>query len=94
MNDNIKRLQAKIEAEQKKVQNCSHKFGEATYNPYIRKEPYGFKTVGHGSDVWTEPAGYMDVKKDRWTRVCTICGKEEHTDKKVAVVSNYKPDFT
>jgi hypothetical protein len=93
MNDKIRQLQDEIEREKRKISNCRHNFGEAFFNPETVREPYGFRVTGRGSDMWSEPEGYNDVKKDRWTRVCKTCGKEEHTNKQKPVITNYKPDF-
>ncbi len=93
MNDKIKSLQQQIEAEQRKIDNCKHNFGEAFYDAETVLEPYGYKMVGQGSDVWHEPQGYREVKKDRWTRKCKTCGFEQHTYTKKPVITDYKPDF-
>jgi len=79
INNTIEQLQQQIAAEQKKMQQCAHKFGEPFSDPETTKEPYGFKQVGHGSDVYTEAEGWKDVLVPRWTRICTICGAKEHT---------------
>jgi hypothetical protein len=93
MNEKIRQLQEEIEREKRKLSNCQHNFGEAFYNPETVRESYGERTVARGSDIWYEPIGYHDVKKDRWTRVCNTCGKEEHTNKQKPVITNYTPDF-
>lgn len=93
MNDKIKMLQEQIEAEKRKIANCKHVFDKPFYNAETIKEPYGHKMVAQGSDVWYEPQGYHDVKKDRWTRKCTICGCEQHTDKLKPIVSGHEPLF-
>lgn len=93
MNENIQRLQQQIQAEESKIRNCDHLFGDPFYNPETIKEPYGFKTVAMGSDVWTEPEGYRDVEKDRWTRVCSKCGYEQHTTEKEPIINGYQPKF-
>ena len=93
MNDNIKRLQEQIEAEKRKISNCKHEFDKAFYNAETVREPYGYRMVGQGSDVWHEPEGYRDVKKDRWTRKCKVCGFEQHTHIQKAIVSGYEPSF-
>lgn len=93
MNDKIRKLQEQIRVEQQKIANCQHVFGKPFSNPEIVKEPYGFKYVGHGSDVWPEPEGYRDVSKPRWTRVCTLCGKEEHTYTMKPIITGSEPDF-
>lgn len=73
--------------------NCQHVFDKSFYNPFTTKEPYGYRTVGMGSDVWTEPEGYRDVEKPRWTRTCKKCGFEQHTDKKKSIIIKEEPDF-
>lgn len=93
MNDKIKELQAQIKAEEVKIRNCNHAYGEAVYNPEIVVEPYGYKTVGQGSDVWTEPQGFHEVSKQRWSRKCSKCGNEQFTYKQEAVAIDYKPSF-
>jgi DNA integrity scanning protein DisA with diadenylate cyclase activity len=92
-NDRIKQLQNEIESEKRKIQNCKHIFDKAFYNPETIKEPYGYEMKAQGSDVYYEPKGYKDVKKDRWTRKCTICGNEEHTDKQKPIINGYEPSF-
>jgi len=37
--------------------------------------------------------GYRDVTVPRWTRVCALCGKEEHTYKQKPIVKGYEADF-
>lgn len=93
MNNKMRELQRLIEIEKEKMNLCKHSFGPAFYTPYTEKEPYGFKTVGKGSDVWTEPEGYRDVTKERWTRACTICGFEQHTTEQEPIITGHKPKF-
>ena len=93
MNDKIKDLQRQIEAEKNKMNNCSHEWGEGKSNPETKREPYGHRMVTQGSDVWGEPEGYRDVTVPRWTRVCALCGKEEHTYKQKPIVKGYEADF-
>jgi hypothetical protein len=93
MNDNIKRLQKQIESEKRKIANCKHDFDKSFYNSETVREPYGYKMVAQGSDVWGEPQGYHDVKKDRWTRKCKVCGFEQHTYSQKPIVSGYEPSF-
>ena len=93
MNDNIKKLQQQIEAEEEKVRRCKHEYGEPFSNPETVREPYGFKTEGHGSDVHTVAEGYHDVEKQRWTRICKKCGNQDHTNKQEPVISSYRPSF-
>lgn len=93
MNDKIRELQKQIQNEESKIRNCKHNFGQPYYDPETVKEPYGYRTVGQGSDVWSEPMGYRDVKKDRWTRKCSSCGFEQHTNKQEPVIKEFKPKF-
>lgn len=93
MNDNIKRLQEQIEEEKRRISNCKHYFDDAFYNAETVKEGYGSVQDGAGSDPHWSFAGYRDVKKDRWTRICTKCGKEEHTYTKKPIVIGEEPDF-
>ena len=71
--------------------SCSHEWDEVKYDPEIKKEPYGCKTVKYGSDIFTEPEGYHDVEHKRWSRTCKKCGKVEYTKEQVAV--KYVPKF-
>lgn len=93
MNDRIKQLQSLIEEEKKKIANCHHIFGKAFSNPEIVKEGYGIKNVGQGSDIWLDFEGYRDVSKPRWTRICTQCGKEEHTYTMKPIITGSEPNF-
>lgn len=93
MNDNIRRLQEQIEAEKQKISNCNHDFDKPYYNAEINKEAYGYKMIAHGSDVWYEPEGYRDVKKDRWTRKCKICEVEQHTYTLKPIITGQEPSF-
>lgn len=93
MNDRIKELQREIELEKSKMTNCNHEFGKPYYNPDTKTEPYGFRQVAHGSDIWTEAEGYREVKVDRWSRKCKKCGFEEHTNKQKPIIQGYEPDF-
>ena len=83
--------ESKLSALKAEQNNCRHEWSETKYDPEIKREPYGFKTVGQGSHIWTEPEGYRDVKHDRWSRTCKKCGKVEYTKKQIAV--KYEPKF-
>lgn len=89
--------QLKIEYERKlsalraERNRCCHEWGEVKYDPEIKKEPYGYRTVAKGSDVWGEPEGYHDVEHKRWSRTCKKCGKVEYTTHRVPV--KYEPIF-
>lgn len=71
--------------------NCDHEWGEVKYDPEIKSDPYGYRMIAHGSDVWGEPDGYHDVEHKRWSRTCKKCGKVEYTNKQIAV--KYEPKF-
>lgn len=70
---------------------CCHEWGEVKYDPEIKKEPYGYRMIAQGSDVWGEPEGYHDVEHKRWSRTCKKCGKVEYTTHRVPV--KYEPVF-
>jgi hypothetical protein len=89
----IKELLERIRAEQSKIDACKHVFEKPFSNPETVREPSGFKLETHGSDSWSVPDGYHDVQKPRWTRVCTLCGKEEHTHTQKIVSTLKEPDF-
>ena len=93
MNDKIKQLNDQIQSELNKIKNCSHEFGAPYSNPETVMEPYGYRMVAMGSDVWGESEGVREVTKPRWTRVCKKCGLEEHTNKVEPIFSGYKPKF-
>jgi hypothetical protein len=95
MNQKILDLQKQIAAEQAKIAACKHDFGKVEYDPYLTTESYGYKLEGHGSDVYGVPEGYRPVTKDRWKRVCTICGYIQYTEKKECTIicSSENPKF-
>ena len=66
--DKIKELNDLIESEHRKISGCRpYRYGKPYYDPITVKEACGFRTVNHGSDIWSEPTGYRDVQIDRWT---------------------------
>ncbi len=89
----IDKLQQDLQRLQEIQHRCQHLWEDATYDPETVKEGYGMHLVGHGSDPYPEYTGYRDVKKDRWSRKCSVCGKKEYTYTREAVVSSYKPKF-
>lgn len=93
MNDKIRSLQQQIEDEKRKINNCQHYFAKPFYNPETVKEPYGYKMVTQGSDVWGEPEGIREVEKPRWTKKCQFCGYEQHTNKLKPIITGQEPDF-
>jgi len=93
MNDRMRELQKLMDAEKRKILHCTHQWGNAFYNPETVREGYGSKMEAHGSDVYYDYEGYHDVQKPRWTRKCSKCGCEDHTNKQKPVIKEYKPDF-
>ena len=91
--EKIERLSREIEIENQKIKDCHHIFSDPIYDPEFRKVGYGYKHVGHGSDIWPEPEGYEDKEFARWSRKCRICGHKQYTDKQIPVIKEYKPDF-
>lgn len=89
----LSELQRQIEEIKRKQAACNHNFGEPFYNPDTKMEGYGSKLVTQGSDAWHEYVGFKEVKVDRWTRVCTKCEYEQHTDKQEPVIKEYRPKF-
>lgn len=71
--DKIKDLQKQLDEEQRKIDQCRHDWGEPYNNPGTKKEPYGVKLVGQGSDLWPEAEGYHDVTYPRWSRKFGKC---------------------
>jgi len=89
----MERLLEEARQEQQAMENCGHEWGEVKYDPEEVRVPYGYKTVGQGSDIWTEPEGYRDDTKDRWSRECKKCGKIQYAYTQEPVISGYKPKF-
>lgn len=83
--------ESKLSALRREQSNCNHEWGEVKYDPEIKREPYGYRIVTQGSDVWGEPKGYRDVEHKRWSRTCKKCGKVEYTKEQVA--TKYEPKF-
>jgi hypothetical protein len=93
MNERIKQLLTEIDNERLKMDQCHHDFGQPFYNPDSEKQPTGYETVGQGSDVWTQVTGWKDVDIPRWTRVCTVCGFEQHTTEQEPIITGHQPKF-
>lgn len=89
--EKIRQLREQIEQEKNKMSKCSHAFSKAFYNPEKEMVPYGIHYEGKGSDPYPVADGYNEVDKPRWTRVCVICGGEQHTSKTKSTGS--EPDF-
>lgn len=90
----IQELQAEIDKQQQIINNCNHDFADPKYDPETVTEAYGSKLEKCGSDIWTVPEGYHQVKKDRWSRKCKICGKVEYTYTQEIAKVEYKPKFS
>ena len=92
--EEIKQLTQRIEALKATQVNCKHVFGETRYNPYLAKEEYLTGEYDYqGIHMWPKTA-YRDVSKPRWTKVCTLCGIEKHTETQKNVSSpKLEPDF-
>ena len=91
--EELEGLQDKINQLKKQMLSCKHDWKEAKYDPETYREAYGYKMVAQGSDVWGEPEGYRDAKRDRWSRECKECGYKEYTYTQEAVRTEYKPKF-
>lgn len=89
----MERLLAEVREEQQAMENCGHDWNDAIYDPEDIRIPYGQKNVGKGVDIWFEPEGYRDGKKDRWSRECKKCGKIEYTYTQEPVIVGHKPSF-
>lgn len=83
--------ESKLSALRAEQDACNHDWDEVKYDPEIKREQYGCKTIVRGSDLWTEPEGYHNVKHDRWSRTCKKCEKVEYTTKLVPV--KFEPQF-
>ena len=73
---------------------CAHTFADPFFNPYDSKEEYftGQYDETQGIHHWPITA-WKDVRKNRWTRRCTKCGFEEHTESLKTVKVVQAPDF-
>ena len=83
--DEIKRLEAELYEKKRALQlkqlNCNHQWGKVKYDPEEYKEAHYSHLIAHGSDP--EPVyTYSTAYKDRWNRICPICGKVEYTYEK------------
>ena len=81
----------KLSALRAEQNRCFHEWGDFKYDPEIKKEPYGYRMIAQGSDVWGETECYRDVEHKRWSRTCKKCGKVEYTTHRVPV--KYEPVF-
>lgn len=86
-------LQRELAQSRERMSNCKHIFKDAIFDPETVKEGYGSVQDGAGSDPHWSFAGYRNIKKDRWSRECELCGKIEYTYTLEPNVVNYKPKF-
>lgn len=84
-------LERELASINNQMRDCDHEYGETQYDPETVKVPYGYKTIKQGSDVWSEPEGYRDEKRDRWSQTCKKCGHKRYTTKTVPTA--VKPVF-
>ncbi len=73
-------------------QNCKHQWSPAVYNPYNAQEEYltgAYET--HGVHMWPLTSSRL-VTKPRWTKTCSECGLEKHTEKQ-RPSQTLEPDF-
>ena len=91
--EEIENLQTRIRQLQAEISNCKHDWGVTKEDPEFNKEPCDYKLVGHGSDIWHEPQSYRDVRKDRWSRECKVCGKKEYTYSQEVIEVVKQPKF-
>ena len=73
------KLLAELDQSRAKIAACKHMFADPIYDPTCVSEGYGMVQDGCGSDPHWSYAGYHDVKKDRWSRECKLCGKMEYS---------------
>lgn len=88
----LKEKVAKLESAQAR---CKHEWGEPEYDPE-RKEITRDEFVYLGSDSYYKPVGTgLFENVDRWSRVCTKCGKKEYAyeQEEVAVQTVRRPKF-
>lgn len=89
----IKILKGSVARLKREQDMCSHQFDEPFYDPYEATEMYdtgNYERQGIHSWPITSP---RKVTKKRWTRVCSKCGKREHTEKEGATVVKHGPVF-
>lgn len=88
------RLLRELSDSKERMKNCKHDdWKEPLYDAEIVKEGYGSVQDGAGSDPHWSFAGYRDVKKDRWSRECKLCGQKEYSYTLEPVIKEYKPKF-
>jgi len=63
-----KEYEDKLNALRTEQRNCTHEWDEVKYDPEIKMEPCGYKTVTQGVHVWREATDYRRVEEKRWSR--------------------------
>lgn len=91
--EKIESLQKRINQLKENIASCKHIWSDGVYDAETYREAYGYKMVAQGSDIWGEPEGYRDAKKDRWSRTCKTCGHKEYTHVQEVVNVEKKPKF-
>ncbi len=84
-------LEKELASIDRQIQACNHEYGETLYDPETVKVPYGYNMIKQGSDIWEEPEGYREEKRDRWSQTCKKCGHKRYTTKTIPM--GYKPVF-
>ena len=79
MKTELEMLEEKIANLRAKQAICNHQWMKPEYDPE-EQEIKIVEDVWQGVDVWPEERGTGRYKKvDRWSRVCSKCGKKEYT---------------
>lgn len=79
--DRINALELDLAAARAEQDRCSHEWGPVTTETRYRKEGYGSKQDGAGSDPHWTYEGYRNVPYTIHVRVCLKCGLRQETEK-------------
>lgn len=85
-----RRHAAELAAVMSEQRNCSHHWKPVQFDPEIVNEPI-FETKWQGVDCFPVQVSSRIVKRDRWSRTCSKCGKVEYT--KDVVATAFAPKF-
>jgi hypothetical protein len=89
----IKRLQNKIELLKLQQYNCNHTWNDAKYDAeevIVQDDRGGYET--HGVHRYPVPSFHKETK-DRWSRECSKCGLKQYTYENEAVITKREPKF-
>ena len=77
--EELRQLKEKVHKIETMQARCNHNWGDPKYVPE-RVEKMRYEQRVQGSDVYWEeiPTGAYEMK-DKWSRMCTKCGKIEYT---------------